>query len=66
MKRRKAVTSVPRAGSVLGLGRWAAYEAAKRGDIPTIRIGERLCVSVVWLEQTVGVVDGDLDEILEL
>jgi len=64
MKRREATTTVPKAGKVLGLGRWASYEAAKRGDIPTIKIGERLCVSVVWLEQKVGVADGDLDTLL--
>ena len=27
---------------LLGIGRNAAYEAAKRGDFPTIRIGKRL------------------------
>ena len=31
--------TVPKAGEVLGIGRSAAYEAARRGDIPTIRIG---------------------------
>jgi excisionase family DNA binding protein len=33
---------VPEAGELLGLTRYAAYEAAKRGDIPTIRIGRKL------------------------
>ena len=33
---------VPEAGELLGLTRYASYEAAKRGDIPTIRIGRRL------------------------
>ena len=35
---------VPEAGKMLGLGRCASYEAAKRGDIPTIRIGKLLRV----------------------
>jgi excisionase family DNA binding protein len=36
--------TVPEAGQLLGLGRNAAYEAAKRGDIPTIRMGRLLLV----------------------
>lgn len=43
MAERKVIT-VPEAGEQLGLGRNAAYEAAKRGDIPTVRIGRRLLV----------------------
>lgn len=35
---------VPDAGKRLGLGKNAAYEAARRGEIPTIRIGRRLLV----------------------
>ncbi|WP_423891374.1 helix-turn-helix domain-containing protein [Bradyrhizobium sp.] len=40
----RLVYSVPKAGRLLGLGRNAAYDAAKRGDIPTIRIGRLLRV----------------------
>jgi excisionase family DNA binding protein len=36
--------SVPEAGRPLGLGRNSAYEAAAKGDIPTIRIGGRILV----------------------
>jgi hypothetical protein len=36
--------SVPEAGASVGLGRSASYEAAKRGDIPTIPFGGRLLV----------------------
>jgi excisionase family DNA binding protein len=35
---------VPEAGEMLGLNRNAAYAAAKRGDIPTIRIGKLIRV----------------------
>ncbi len=35
---------IEEAGKLLGLGRNASYEAAKRGDLPTIRIGRRLLV----------------------
>jgi excisionase family DNA binding protein len=38
------VITVPEAGEQLGLSKSSAYEAAKRGDIPTIRIGRRLLV----------------------
>ena len=43
--------SVPEAGRWLGIGRNAAYEAARRGDIPTIRIGRLLRVPVAALER---------------
>jgi hypothetical protein len=32
--------SVPFAGSLVGLGKNASYAAARRGEIPTIRIGK--------------------------
>ena len=43
--------SVPEAGEWLGIGRNAAYEAARRGEIPTIKIGRLLRVPVVALER---------------
>ena len=44
--------TVPEAGRrYFSLGRNAAYEAAKRGDIPTIKIGRLLRVPVVALER---------------
>jgi hypothetical protein len=44
--------SVPEAGQrYFGLCRNAAYEAAARGDIPTIRIGRLLRVPVRALER---------------
>jgi hypothetical protein len=44
--------TVPEAGRVyFDLGRNASYEAARRGDIPTIRIGRLLRVPVVALER---------------
>jgi excisionase family DNA binding protein len=36
--------SVEEAGEVLGLGRSAAYAAARRGEIPTRRFGRRVVV----------------------
>lgn len=43
--------SVPSAGQALGLGRNASYEAAKRGHLPTIKIGRRLVVPVEALKR---------------
>ena len=44
--------SVPVAGKrYLDFGRNASYEAAKRGDIPTIRIGKLLRVPVQAMER---------------
>jgi hypothetical protein len=44
--------SVPKAGrDYFNLGRNAAYAAAKRGDIPTIKIGKHLRVPIRALEQ---------------
>lgn len=44
--------TVPMAGrEYFDLGRDAAYAAAKRGDIPTIRIGRALRVPIVALER---------------
>ncbi len=40
----RLVYTVPEAGRLLGLGRNASYDAAKRGDIPALRIGRRLLV----------------------
>lgn len=41
---KRLVYEVPEAGAMLGLTRNGSYEAAKRGDIPTIRIGKLLRV----------------------
>jgi excisionase family DNA binding protein len=43
--------TVPEAGKILGLGRNGSYDAAKRGDIPTIKIGRRIFVPVAALER---------------
>lgn len=40
---RKTIT-IAEAAKVLGIGRNQAYEAAKRGDLPTMRMGNRILV----------------------
>jgi excisionase family DNA binding protein len=47
----KTIT-VPEAGKIyFGAGKTTSYEAAKRGQIPTIRIGRRLRVPVAAMER---------------
>ena len=46
---------VPEAGRIyFGLGKNASYEAARRGEIPTIRIGRKVRALVAVLERMVG------------
>lgn len=45
------VYKVPEAGAMLGLTRNASYEAAKRGDLPTIKFGRQLRVPKVAFEK---------------
>jgi excisionase family DNA binding protein len=47
----KATVTVVEAAKRLGIGRNSAYDAAARGEIPTIRIGKRILVPVAALER---------------
>ena len=44
----------PHAGMALGLSRNPTYEAAKRGDIPTIKIGGAIRVPTAALRKLLG------------
>lgn len=46
--------SVETAGQALGIGRNAAYAAAKRGDIPTLRIGRNIRVPTAPIRRMLG------------
>lgn len=50
----QATISIEQAAKVLGLGRTAAYEAARRGEFPTRRLGRRLVVPVPALLDWLG------------
>ncbi|GAA4531391.1 helix-turn-helix domain-containing protein [Chelativorans composti] len=51
----KPTISVPEAGRLFfGLARNAAYEAAKNGDIPTVKVGGRIMVPVAPLAERLG------------
>ncbi len=52
-----AVLTVPEAGQILGIGRAASYAAAKRGEIPTIRIGGRIVVPTAALRRLLAIDD---------
>ena len=47
----RVVYDVPEAGAKLGLSRNGSYEAAARGEIPTIRIGRLLKVPKIAFDR---------------
>ncbi len=47
----KLAMTVSEAACRLGIGRNSAYEAVRRGEIPTIRIGKRILVPIAALQQ---------------
>ena len=54
----KKTLSVPEAGKrYFDLGRNASYEAARRGELPVIKIGSRLRVSIPALERMLAEAD---------
>lgn len=50
----KPTMTVPEAGALFGLCERTAYDAAHRGEIPTIRIGRRLIVPTARLLALLG------------
>lgn len=46
--------SIPEAGQALGVGRSLAFDLARRGDLPTIRLGRRRVVPVAALRRMLG------------
>jgi excisionase family DNA binding protein len=46
--------TVAQAGKVLGLGRNAAYEAVRKGEIPSLRLGKLIRVPMAALEKMLG------------
>ena len=51
----KPTTTVPEAARALGIGRNQGYEAAKRGEIPTERFGNRIVVPTAWIRRVLQV-----------
>ena len=52
--------TVEEAARLIGISRNSAYEAARRGEIPTIRIGRRILVPRSRLEAMMDQVDDQL------
>lgn len=50
----RSIITVEEAASLLGIGRSAAYDAARRGQLPTRRLGRRLFVPVPALLDWLG------------
>lgn len=46
--------TVEQAGQILGLSRTAAYEAVKRGQIPSVRLGRRILIPRGKLSELLG------------
>lgn len=46
--------TIPEAAKVLGIGRNQAYEAARTGEIPVIKIGKRKLVPIAALRAILG------------
>jgi excisionase family DNA binding protein len=57
MTTQRLAVDVVEAGKMLGLGRSAAYAAAARGEIPTLRFGRKIIVPLAQLE---ALLRGDL------
>ena len=49
--RKRLTMTIPEAAEKLGVSRNLAYDAAKRGDIPTIKIGNRILVPIAAFER---------------
>jgi len=50
-KIRRKTLSVPEAAASLGIGLSKAYEAARSGELPTVKFGKRIVVPVAALEK---------------
>jgi excisionase family DNA binding protein len=56
----RATLTITEAAKLLGIGRSAAYEAARRGDLPTLSFGRRRVVLSAALEQMLKLERGSL------
>jgi excisionase family DNA binding protein len=54
----RATLTIEEAARVLGVSRGVAYDSARRGELPVIRLGRRLLVPKARLEDLLG---GDVE-----
>ena len=52
--RNKSTVTIEEGAPIIGVSRGPAYAAARTGEIPTLRIGERLLVPVAALRRLLG------------
>jgi hypothetical protein len=52
-----AAYSVPQAGAMVGLSRNGSYDAAKRGEIPTIQFGKKKVVPKALWDRKLGLTE---------
>lgn len=57
--RQKLTVSLSIAGAALGLSKNPTYEAARRGEIPVIKVGRSLRVPTAPLRRLLGIEDAD-------
>jgi excisionase family DNA binding protein len=50
----RLTVDVPEAGRMLGISRNAAYDAVKRKEIPSVKIGRRIVVPIAALRAMIG------------
>jgi excisionase family DNA binding protein len=53
--KREPTISVERTADLFGISRGSAYEAVRRGELPSIRIGHRIVVPTAALLRLLGV-----------
>ena len=56
----RATITVEEMASILGVGRSAAYEAVRKQELPSLRIGRRLLVPVPRLLALLGAIDSPM------
>jgi excisionase family DNA binding protein len=53
----RMTVTVEEAAHLLGIGRQSAYQAARAGELPTIRLGRRLLVPRAQIDRLLGLND---------
>lgn len=61
----RATLTIDEAAKVLGIGRTAAYDAARRNEIPTIKIGRRLLVPRAALDRLLSITPSPIEGVRE-
>jgi excisionase family DNA binding protein len=55
--REQGTLTVDQAATVLSISRWSAYDMARRGEIPVVRLGRRVLVPTARLRAMLGEVE---------